>query len=176
MDAQQLASTIRTVPDWPKPGIQFKDITTLLADPEAFRWTVDQLAEHYADAPINKILGIESRGFIFGAALAYKLGLPFVLVRKKGKLPAATLALEYELEYGTDCIEIHQDQVGAGDQVLIVDDLLATGGTAGATCQLVRSSGATVHACAFLIELSFLPGRSKLGECAVFSLIDFGAE
>jgi len=177
VNATQLEQTIRNVPDWPKPGIQFKDITTLLTNSEAFKATIDRFAEAYRDAPLTKILGIESRGFIFGAPLAYQLGLPFVLVRKKGKLPAETEALEYELEYGADCIEIHKDALTTDDNVLVIDDLLATGGTAGATCQLVRKMGAAVHACAFLIELSFIPGaREKLGDCQVLSLIQYDSE
>src|SRR3989338_2530402 len=133
-----LTKVIRTIPNWPKPGIMFRDITTLLQNPEAFAYCIQQFKEHYQTKKITKIAGIESRGFIFGAALAYEMHLPFVLIRKKGKLPAETVAQEYQLEYGTNTIEVHKDAIEKGDQVLIIDDLIATGGTMGAACKLVE--------------------------------------
>lgn len=173
MKLDQLASTIRNVPDWPKPGIQFKDITTLLKDPSAFRLAVDEIATRFRAAGVKKVAGIEARGFIFGAGVAYKLGAAFVPVRKPKKLPAATFTQEYQLEYGTDRVEMHRDALEAGDRVLVVDDLLATGGTASATCKLIEQAGGKVCACAFVIELSFLSGRSRLDGREVYSLVQF---
>jgi adenine phosphoribosyltransferase len=171
-----LRSLIRDVPDFPKPGIVFKDITTLTKDPEGLRAAVDAIAERYAGANIDLVVGIESRGFVFGAAVAYKLGVGFVPARKPGKLPAPAVSEEYELEYGTDALEIHRDAIGAGQRVLIVDDLLATGGTAAAAARLVSGLGGKIVAIAFLIDLAFLRGRDKLAGYEVFSLIEYDSE
>jgi adenine phosphoribosyltransferase len=168
-----LVSTIRSVPDFPVEGILFYDITTMLKNPVAFKYSVDQLFERYRDQNIDVVVGMESRGFIFGSPLAYLLGVGFVPVRKPGKLPATKLAESYELEYGTNTLEIHQDGVTPGQQVLIIDDLLATGGTAKATCRLVERLGGTVAGVAFLIELNFLNGRSQLQGYDVFSLLRY---
>lgn len=157
-----LIDHIRTIPDYPKPGIQFRDITTLLADPDAYRETIDQLAAPYQDARIDRVVGIEARGFILGGALADRLRAGFVPVRKKGKLPHETLRVAYALEYGTDDIEIHRDAVAHGERVLLVDDLIATGGTALAAVQLLETLGATIVAAAFVIDLPELGGGEKL--------------
>jgi adenine phosphoribosyltransferase len=157
-----LKAKIRHVPDFPKPGILFYDITTLLRDPEGFRATIDALAAPYAGAGIEMVVGIESRGFILGAAVADRLGAGFVPVRKVGKLPSKTVRVSYDLEYGSDSLEMHSDAITPGSRVLIVDDLLATGGTARATANLVKGLGGVVHAMAFLIELAVLDGRAKL--------------
>jgi len=171
-----LRNLIRDVPDFPKPGIVFKDITTLTKNPEGFRAAVDAMAERYADANIDLVVGIESRGFVFGAAVAYKMGVGFVPARKPGKLPAQTVSAEYELEYGTDALEIHKDAIGEGQRILIVDDLLATGGTAAATAKLVSGLGGDIVAITFLIDLAFLKGRDKLAGYEVFSLIEYDSE
>ncbi len=171
-----LKSTIRTIPNWPKLGIMFRDITTLIKDPKAFNYVIEQFAEHYQNQKIDKIAGIESRGFIFGAALAHKLNLPFVLIRNKGKLPAETVSQEYALEYGTDKIEMHKDAVSAGETVLIIDDLLATGGTASAACQLVEKLGGKVAGLGFVIDLPELKGREKLEDYPIFHLVEFEGE
>jgi len=163
---------IRDVPDFPKPGIVFKDITPLLADPRAFHSAIDGLVERYRGR-VDMVLGIESRGFLIGAATAYALGTGLALVRKPGKLPAQTYAARYELEYGTDALEIHHDAFGRATRVLIVDDLLATGGTAAATVQLVEHCGGAVVACASAIELGFLAGRKRLDGHEVFSLLTY---
>jgi adenine phosphoribosyltransferase len=173
---KDLASLIRTVPDFPKPGIGFKDITTLLKDGEAFRQAVGQMWDPFAGDGVQKIAGIESRGFILGGAMAYEHGLPFIPFRKPGKLPAETLSESYALEYGEDAIEMHVDAISEGDRVLIVDDLLATGGTAAAACKLVERLGGTVVGVSFLIELSFLQGREKLGDHKISVLIDYDSE
>lgn len=157
-----LASYIRDIPDWPKEGIVFKDITPLLASPDGFRDAIDTLAEKYSGIGVTKVMGAEARGFIFGGALAYTLGAGFVPARKPGKLPWNTTSVTYDLEYGTDTLEVHADAVGPGDIVLIVDDVLATGGTAAAKAELVRATGAKVAGFAFLIELDFLKGRDRL--------------
>ncbi|MDP2884850.1 MAG: adenine phosphoribosyltransferase [Ignavibacteria bacterium] len=175
-ERRTLASVIRTVPDFPKKGIMFRDITTLLKDPEAFREAVDIFCSRYADQRIDKIVCVESRGFILGAAIALRLNAGFVPIRKKGKLPAATLRQEYALEYGTDVIEIHQDAISPGERVLMHDDLLATGGTISAACKLVENLGGTIAGLSFLIELNFLKGRAKLGAYDVFSIIQYDAE
>lgn len=166
-----LDSYIRDIPDFPKEGVVFKDITPLLASPEGFRESIDLLARPYEDAGVTKVLGAEARGFILGGALAYKLGAGFIPARKPGKLPWTTTSSEYALEYGTDQLEMHTDAVGPGDRVLIVDDVLATGGTAAAKADLVTRGGAEVIGYAFLMELDFLGGRSKLGDHKVVSLM-----
>jgi adenine phosphoribosyltransferase len=168
-----LKKLIRDVPDFPKPGIVFKDITPLLADPGAFRETVDRLAQSVRDKKPRKIIAIESRGFIFGAALAQTLGAGFVPVRKKGKLPYKSLSASYALEYGTDTLEMHVDALQDGEQVVIADDVLATGGTAKAVAELVRAAGAVPAAAVFLIELGFLTGREKMAGLSVTSLIHY---
>ena len=162
---------IRDVPDFPKPGIMFKDITPLLLDPTAFDEVIDQLVHRHKDKKMDAVVGIESRGFIIGAPLALRLNVPFVLVRKKGKLPADKVEKSYDLEYGQATIEMHRDSIESGQRVLIVDDLLATGGTTAATIDLVEGLGGEVVSCAFVIELGFLKGRSKLPEGKVDSLI-----
>ncbi len=171
----ELASFIRDIPDWPKAGVVFKDITPLLADPEAFRTAIDAMADAYADAGVTKVMGAEARGFIFAGALAYRLNAGFIPARKPGKLPWDISSVEYDLEYGTDSLEVHSDAFSADDVVLIVDDVLATGGTAAAKASLVKDSGGTVAGFAFLIELDFLSGRSKLDpEAKITSLIHVG--
>jgi len=166
-----LEQYIRDIPDFPKEGIVFKDITPLLASPDGFRRAIDTIADEFAAAGITKVMGAEARGFIFGGALAYKLGAGFVPARKPGKLPWKTTSAEYALEYGTDSLEIHEDAMGPGDKVLIVDDVLATGGTAAAKNELVEAAGAETMGFAFLIELDFLGGRAKLGDKKIVSLI-----
>jgi len=167
-----LASFIRDIPDWPKAGVIFKDITPLLADADAFRATIDAMADAYADAGITKVMGAEARGFIFAGALAYRLNAGFVPARKPGKLPWDISSVEYELEYGTDSLEVHSDAFATDDVVLIVDDVLATGGTAAAKAALVKESGGRVAGFTFLIELDFLSGRAKLDpEAKIVSLI-----
>lgn len=172
----ELRSTIRDVVDFPKPGIVFKDITTLLQNPEALDESIRQLCAPYTDTPIDQIVGIESRGFIFGAAMARELGCGFVPARKPGKLPAETVSETYTLEYGTDTIEMHRDAIKAGDRVLLVDDLLATGGTAAATIQLIRKLEGQLVGAAFLIELVFLSGREKIKNVPIHTLIQYAAE
>ncbi len=175
-DIDSIRKAIRDIPDFPRPGIVFKDITPLLGDGPLFAKTIDVLAERYRDKKIDTVLGIESRGFIVGAALAYKLGAGFCVVRKPGKLPYDTHSASYELEYGTDSLEIHIDAIPQNARVLIVDDLIATGGTAAATAQLVSKLGGEVVECVFVIELSFLKGRDKLQPYGVFSLVQYDAE
>jgi adenine phosphoribosyltransferase len=167
-----LRSFIRDIPDFPKPGILFKDITPLLADGSAWRWTVEQFADRYRGT-VDMVLGIESRGFIIGSAVAYALGVGLAVVRKPGKLPAETFAAMYELEYGVDSLEIHRDAFGHPCRILILDDLLATGGTAKAAIELVeRLHGETVE-CAFIVELTSLGGRRRLASCPAFSLVQY---
>ena len=166
-----LRAAIRDIPDFPKPGIVFKDLTTLLKDPAAYRQAMDLLTEACRDLRPQKVVAIESRGFVPGAVIADRLGIGFAPVRKPGKLPYRRRARSYELEYGTDSLEIHEDALVAGERALIVDDLIATGGTAEATGQLVRELGATVAGFAFLVELSFLNGRQRLGGASVRSLV-----
>lgn len=173
MIEEKLKSCIRDVPDWPKEGIIFKDITTLLKDPDAFKLAVDALADRYRDRGVNYVASVEARGFILGGPVAYLLGAGFIPVRKPGKLPAETRREEYELEYGTDAVEVHVDAFGAGDRVIICDDLLATGGTALATARLVEGCGAAVEAFVFLVELDFLAGSDKLRNYEVFSIIHY---
>ena len=165
---EHLKKLIRHVPDFPKKGILFYDITTLLRDPGGLREALDGLTTPFREKAIDLVVGIESRGFILGAAMAEKLGAGFVPIRKPGKLPGATIAQSYELEYGSDTLEIHQDAVKEGQRVLIVDDLLATGGTACAANDLVRKAGGNVIGMAFLVELEFLNGRERLGETPLF--------
>lgn len=171
-----LATLIRNVPDFPKPGIEFKDITTVLLKPEAFREIIETWQERYMHQKVDAIVGVEARGFIFGAALAYVMGLPFIPARKKGKLPAETIAEEFELEYGTDTVEIHVDAIQQGQRVVIMDDLLATGGTVAAVARLVRRLGAEIVEAAFVIELPPLKGREKLAGIPVHTLVEFMVE
>ncbi|HET6951988.1 MAG TPA: adenine phosphoribosyltransferase [Acidimicrobiales bacterium] len=170
-DASWLVGHLRDIPDFPQPGIVFKDLTPLLADVDAFRYSVDAIADHAAGLTVDRVVGIEARGFIFGAAVAYRLGAGFVPVRKPGKLPFRTVSQHYELEYGVDALEAHEDAVLAGDSVLIVDDVLATGGTAGAACRLVERLGGRVAGLAFVVELGFLGGRARLANHDILSLI-----
>jgi adenine phosphoribosyltransferase len=169
----ELKKLIREVPDYPKPGILFYDVTTLLKDKKGFHTLIDRLCEHYVNHNIDMVAGIEARGFIFAPALAYRLGAGFVPVRKPKKLPAKTASVSYALEYGTDTLEIHEDAIQKGQRVLVCDDLLATGGTAAATIQLIRKLGGQVDGAAFAVELSFLSGRAKLSGLDVFSLIQY---
>jgi adenine phosphoribosyltransferase len=168
-----LKKLIREVPDYPKPGILFYDLTTLLKDQRGFRTLIDRLCEHYGGGNVEIVAGIEARGFIFAPALAYQLGAGFVPVRKPGKLPWKTAQVSYQLEYGTDQLEIHRDAIRSGERVLVCDDLLATGGTAAATVQLVRQLGGSVIGAGFAVELRFLNGRAKLPDLDVFSLIQY---
>lgn len=168
-----LKEHIRDIPNFPKEGIIFKDITTLLKDPKAFKQAIDLLAGHFKNEKIDVVIGIESRGFIFGSVLAYKLGAGFVPVRKKGKLPYKTKSVTYELEYGTDTLEIHKDALSSKDRVLIVDDLLATGGTVCAVTKLVKSFRAKIAGIAFLVELTFLKGKDKLKDIPIHSVIEY---
>ena len=170
-DSSWLAGHLRDVPDFPTPGIMFKDLTPLLADVDAFRFTVDAIADHAAGLTVDKVVGIEARGFIFAAAVAYRLGSGFVPVRKPGKLPWKTVTETYALEYGSDSLDIHHDGVEPGETVLIVDDVLATGGTAAATCALVQRVGGSIAGLAFVVELGFLDGRAKLRDHDILSLI-----
>ena len=166
---------IRTIPDFPKPGIQFRDITTLLADPQAFNDVVERFIKRYQDEQIDLVVGIESRGFIIGAPLALRLGKGFIPVRKEGKLPGPTHVVEYDLEYGTDRVEVHQDAIPPGSRVLMVDDLLATGGTMEGSSRLIEQGGGIIVGYAFVIELVDLKGRKKLDH-PIFSLVNFKGE
>lgn len=170
-----IKSLIRTIPHYPKQGIQFRDVTTLLKDPIGFRIMIDELAKRYSGQKIDKIAGIEARGFIIGSALAYKLGLGFVPIRKHGKLPAETIGHDYALEYGNDRIEIHTDAIGKNEKILLVDDLIATGGTAEAAAVLIAKLGGMVVECAFVIDLPDVGGRKRLEQkgYSVFSLCEF---
>lgn len=170
---EELKRKIREIPDFPKPGILFYDLTTLMKDVESLRFVIDILTEKYREMRIDRVVGIEARGFIFGSGVAYNLGAGFVPVRKKGKLPAQTVSASYDLEYGQSVLEMHEDAVEAGQRVLIVDDLIATGGTAAATAQMVRQLGAEVLALAFVVELEFLNGREKLDAFEVFSILRY---
>ena len=169
----ELKEKIRDIPDFPKQGIIFKDITPLLADVTSFQKVIDSFARRYAEQSIDYIVGVESRGFIFGAATAYRLDVGFIPVRKPGKLPYRTHRVEYDLEYGSDSVEMHIDALHQGNRVVVMDDLLATGGTAKATCELVQKTGATVVECSFVVELSCLQGREKLTGIPVFSIIQY---
>jgi len=170
-----LKSLIRDIPDFPQPGILFRDITTLLAHPEGLRYTIDFLTQKCIELEIkiDCVVGMESRGFIFGSPLAYNLGVGFIPVRKKGKLPAAVYSIEYELEYGTDCLEVHQDALNKDSRVLIVDDLIATGGTASATAKLVQKIGCELVGFGFIIELRDLQGRKHLPDVPIISLVEY---
>ncbi len=170
---QELKDIIRDVTDFPKKGIVFKDITTLLADAKSYQQMIDLLSHRYIGKKIDKVVGVEARGFIIGAALAYKLGAGVVLVRKPGKLPYSTYKKTYELEYGTDTLEIHTDAIKSGENILIADDVLATGGTMGAVVEMVQSLGGNIYECCFMAELEFLNGRSRLPEGKVYSLLKF---
>jgi len=171
-----LTEKIRTISHWPMEGVMFRDITTLVQDPEAFRYTCDLLYDRYKNMKIDKVVSIDARGFIFGAVLAYKLGVGLVLVRKKGKLPPETIQEEYTLEYGTNVVEISKHGIQKGDQVLVVDDLIATGGTVSAAVKLVEALGGDVIECAFVIELPDLKGRDKLKGYKIFKLCEFEGE
>ncbi len=173
MSADDLRARIREVPDFPKPGILFYDITTLLKDPAAYRESIDLLTAPYRDRKVDIVVGMESRGFIFSAPMAYQLKAGFVPVRKLGKLPAETVSVEYALEYGTNTLEVHKDAIAPGQKVLIVDDLLATGGTVNGTIDLVRRLGGDVVGLAFLVELLFLKGRDKLRGHDIHSVIQY---
>jgi adenine phosphoribosyltransferase len=173
LNSDQLKRLIREVPDWPKKGILFYDITTLLKDKVGFATLIDQFSEHYINHKVDLVLGMEARGFIFGPALAYRLNAGFVPVRKPGKLPAETVKCEYALEYGNNCLEVHKDAIRKGERVLIVDDLLATGGTAEATAKLASSLGGEIAGLGFVIELDFLNGREKLKGHEVTSLLHY---
>ena len=174
--SEELKKYIRTVKDFPIEGIMFRDITTLLLDPVASKKTIEELYDFAKDLNITKVVGIESRGFLFGMMLAEKLGVGFVPIRKPGKLPAETESMEYELEYGTDKIEIHKDAINPGDKVLLHDDLLATGGTAEAACKLIEKLGGEVVQVSFIVELSFLKGREHLKNYDVKALVDYASE
>lgn len=171
-----LTQKIRSIPHWPIEPVTFRDITTLLKDPEAFRWSCDQFYERYKDQAIDKIVGIDARGFLFGAVLAYKMDVGFVPVRKKGKLPPPVIGEEYALEYGSNVVEISSDGINAGERVVIVDDLIATGGTAAAAINLVQKMGGQIHECAFVIDLPDLNGKEKLNGHKVFTLVEFEGE
>ncbi len=173
IDVEALKALVRTVPDFPKPGILFYDITTLLKDKTGFAKLIDLLAAHYIERNIDLVLGIEARGFIFGPALAYRLNAGFVPVRKPKKLPAETVRWTYQLEYGQDTLEMHKDAVKPGQRVIIVDDLLATGGTAVATAELAKSQGADIRGLAFVVELDFLNGRERLKGYDVHTLLHY---
>ncbi|NET40812.1 adenine phosphoribosyltransferase [Okeania sp. SIO2B3] len=168
-----LKNLIREIPDFPKPGILFRDITTLLSYPEGLRYTIDILTEKCSEFQPNYIVGMESRGFIFGVPLAYQLNVGFVPVRKPGKLPAAVYSVTYDLEYGQDTLEMHQDAMAVGSRVLVIDDLLATGGTAAATAQLIEKANCELVGFGFVIELKDLGGRQKLPEVPIVSLIEY---
>jgi adenine phosphoribosyltransferase len=173
MASIDLASLVRNVPDFPLPGIQFKDITTLIANGPAFAEVIRQMAERYTGQQIDAVAGVESRGFIFSAPIALQLGVGLIPIRKPGKLPADTYQIEYALEYGTNKLEIHRDALTPGARVLIVDDLLATGGTIGAACALIEQAGGNVVELAFVIELAFLNGRDRLASYPIYSLIQY---
>lgn len=168
-----LKTKIRDVPDFPKPGVVFKDITPLLADRQAFRAALDLLGDRYQNQGVELVVGVEARGFIIASTLAYKLGAGHVLIRKAGKLPCKTHRAAYQLEYGTDALEIHEDAIHPGARVLIADDVLATGGTVATAIDLVKRAGGEILEVTFLVELAFLKGREKLGNCPMFSLIQY---
>jgi adenine phosphoribosyltransferase len=171
-----LKDTIRSISDWPIKGVVFRDLTTLMQDPAAFMASCDLFYDRYKDMGLDKIVGIDARGFVFGAVLAYKMGIGFVPVRKKGKLPCKTIQETYDLEYGSDTLEIHEDAIKKGEKIIIVDDLIATGGTVGAAVKLVEKLGADLIECAFVVELPDLKGRDKIPNAKVFSLTQFEGE
>ena len=173
MNADKIKALIREIPDFPQPGISFKDLTTLWRDPEGLKGTIEAMVLPFAKEEIGQVVGIESRGFILGAPLALQLGCGFVPVRKPGKLPGTTLRQEYDLEYGTDAVEIHQDGIEPGERVLIVDDLLATGGTMAAACQLVEKLGGEIVGLSFLVELAFLNGRERLPDYRIETVVQY---
>lgn len=168
-----LKKYIRNIPDFPTKGIMFKDITTLLKEPEPFKYVIDTIVDRYKNENVDKLVSVEARGYIFGGVIAYNLNCGFVPVRKPGKLPAETISKEYTLEYGTNKVEIHKDAITEGEKVLVFDDLLATGGTVQATCQLVEQLGGKIIACAFITKLSYLHGDKKLKDYKIFSLVDY---
>jgi adenine phosphoribosyltransferase len=172
-NADWLKDFIREIPDFPRPGVAFKDLTPLLANVKAFRFTIDALADHFADRDVNKVLGIEARGFIVAAPVAYRYGASFIPVRKAGKLPWQVERQEYVLEYGTDLLEVHCDALGTGDRALIIDDVMATGGTAAASGRLVQRLGADVVGMGFIAELAYLGGRGKVAEYDTVSLVKY---
>ncbi len=172
-EAIKLEKYIRSIPDWPKEGILFRDITPLLADPKAFTTAVDALCAGFTEAGIEYVAAVEARGFIFGAAVAERLNAGFVPIRKKGKLPSKTESITYDLEYGTDTLEVHNDAIGKGSKVLMVDDLLATGGTMAAACRLIEKIGGQIIGITFLIELSDLPGREKLTDYNINTVLTY---
>jgi adenine phosphoribosyltransferase len=176
MNNSLLEKSIRSIPDFPKPGILFRDLTTLIQNKAAFKKSVDLLAKKYKGKGFDKVVGVEARGFIFGASVAHKIGAGFVPVRKKGKLPFKTISTTYELEYGTDTLEIHQDAISPGEKVLIIDDLLATGGTVKAVIELVKRLGGEISGIAFVVELVDLHGKDKFKEYPVYSLVKFTGE
>jgi adenine phosphoribosyltransferase len=171
-----IKNTIRTVPNWPIEGVMFRDITTLMQNPEAFRETCDQFYNRYKDMDIDKVVGIDARGFIFGAVLAYQLNVGFVPIRKKGKLPPETISQDYALEYGTATVEISENSIKKGEKCLVVDDLIATGGTIYAATQLVESLGGEIVECAFIVELPDLNGKEKIKQYPMFTLTEFEGE
>lgn len=172
--ANQVKEMIRNVPDFPKPGIMFKDITTALKDPDTLKKMIDFICDNFQGQKIDYVIGLESRGFIFGMPVAYKLDAGFIPIRKPNKLPAKTIRESYTLEYGTDALEMHEDALKEGDKVLIIDDLLATGGTSAAACNLVAKAGADIVGCAFVIELIDLKGRDKLPKnCKILSMVEY---
>jgi len=173
---ENIKKTIRTIPHFPKKGIMFRDITTLLKDAEAFKETIDALVDRYRHQSLDVVAGIESRGFIIAGGIAYLLGKGFIPIRKPGKLPAETYRVDYELEYGNDAIEMHKDSISQGARVLVVDDLLATGGTMKAACEIIEKAGGTVVECAFIVDLPDLKGREKLKDYQVFTLVEFEGE
>ena len=176
MTQDQLKAKIRNVPDFPIKGIMFRDITTLVKDPEAFKYVIDNLTERYKDLKIDQIIGIESRGFIFGGALAHRLGCGFIPARKPGKLPAETIEESYELEYGRTSLQLHIDSIKKGDRIIIIDDLLATGGTIRATANMVERLGGDIREIAVVVELTFLNGREKLKSYNIYSMVEYDSE
>lgn len=170
---EYIKSKIRTIPHWPKQGIMFRDITTLLKDPQGWKDTVKAFVDRYKDKKIDLVAGIEARGFILGGVLAHELGVGFVPIRKKGKLPGETVSEEYSLEYGTDTVEIHKDAITSGQNVLLIDDLIATGGTCGASINLIKKLGGHIVEAAFIVELPDLKGREKIKDVPIFCLVEF---
>ena len=175
-NCEYIKSKVRSIPDWPIEGVIFRDITTLLLDPKAHREISTIFYNRYADQNVDKIVGIDARGFLFGSVLAYKLDIGFIPIRKKGKLPYKTIGESYTLEYGEETVEIHEDALSSGERVVIIDDLIATGGTVAAAVSLVRKLGAEIIECAFVLELPDLKGREKLGNQKIFSIVEFEGE